>query len=302
MNKLFAATAMILTLAWGDSALGHEGVHVEIANLGVKIQKEPKNTNLYLERAVLLRRDRQFDKALADLATAEKLAPERREITLEKGLTLALAGRNEMAETLLSAYLANGLPSAKAFAARGRIRENAKRWGEARADYAAWVRLAPNPDAFLARGRMDEAMLHWDDAARGYEEGLRLLSGAIVLRLALVRVENRRGHYDRAIALIDEMLPQLPFKADWLLLRADQYAALAKPESARKDREEALREIDVRMTRRPTAFVRMARAKALYALGRNAAAWREIEIVTHDAPQIEEARQLREKIRLSLAK
>lgn len=301
MFERLAAWTIVVVSSWSFSAYAHEGVNEEIANLAAKIQKSPQNVALYLERAALLRRERQFVAALEDLAMAQKLAPDRREIALEKGLTLAATGQVKDAEALLTVYLSAGLPSVPAFLARGKIREQTQRYAEARADYAAAVALQPNPDSFLARGRMDEALSHWDDAAAGYEEGLRVLSGAVVLRLALVRVENRRGHYDRAIALVDEILPNLSFKADWLLLRAEQHAAAARPEKARKDREDALQEADERLARRPNDLARITHVKALQALGRSNDALREIESVVQHAPNWEEARVLRDRMRSSLS-
>ena len=299
MVKRLVASAVLAVSALVFSAHAHEGVNVEIATLGAKIQKDPQNVALYLQRAALLRREKQFTAALADLATAQKIAPDRREITLEKGLTCAASGQFNEAETLLSAYLDAGLPSVSAHLARGSIRERAKRYAEARMDYASAVALSPNPDSFLARGRMDEALGHWDDAATGYEEGLRILSGAVVLRLALIRVEHKRGHFDRAVTLIDEILPQLSFKAEWLLLRAEQHAAAQRLEKAQKDRQDALQEADERLARRPTDLVRIVRVKTLEALGRHKEALQEIEDVVQHAPKWEEARVVRDQIRQS---
>lgn len=300
MIKAFASSAILVTVFWAIPSAGHESVNVQITNLGAKIQKDPKNPSLYIERADLLRREKQYAAALSDLDRAQKLAPERRDLVLERGLTLAAKGDTEAAERLLSRYLASGLPSAKALLTRGKIREQALRYAEARVDYAAAVALDPQPDSFLARGRMDEALGHWDDAARGYEEGLRVLSGAIVLRLALVRVEQKRGHYARVIAVIDEILPKLPLKADWLLLRANAHEGAGRVADARKDREAALREADERLAIRPTDFAKMARVYALRALGRREEALREIEIVVEHAPKLDEARALRDEIRASL--
>jgi tetratricopeptide (TPR) repeat protein len=301
MVKHFASCVFVVVSLVAISAAAHEGVAAEITALGVKIQKAPKNTSLYIERAALFRREGQFLPALADLAIAEKLDPQRREIILEKGLTFAAKGATKEAEALLSAYLAAGLPSAKAFEVRGSIREGGKRFVEARADYAAAVALKPDPDLFLARGRMDEKLGRMDDAALGYEEGMRVLSGAVVIRLALIRVENKRGGYDRAISLIDEMLGQIPVKAEWLLLRADQHAAAGRPEKAREDREEALREAETRIASRPNDFARIARAKALRALGRPEDAIKELEVVVGHAPKFDDARILLSEILASVS-
>lgn len=299
MHKTLFSCAVFVTSLLALSAAAHESVNVQIASLDKKIQKEPQNVTAYIERAVLLRREKQFPAALADLETAQKLAPNRREILLERGLTLAAKGDSKEAENLLSAYLASGLPSAEAFVMRGQIREKAQAYADARSDYAAAVSLEPTPDTFLARGRMDETLGHWDEAARGYEEGMRILSGAVVLRLALVRVEHHRGHYDRAITLIDEIIPKLPVKADWLLLRAEEHAAAGRVDKARQDREEALREADSRISSRPTDFARMARAKALKDLGRPDEALRELAIILEHAPKFDEARILQDELRAS---
>ncbi len=281
-------------------APAHEGVSAEIAALGTRIQKEPTKTSLYIERAALFRREAKFPAALADLAIAQKLDPERREIVLEKGLTLAAKGEAKEAETLLTAFLATGIPSAKALDVRGKIREAAKRFVEARADYAAALALKADPELFLARGRMDETLAHWDDAARGYDEGMRTLAGAVVLRLALIRVENKRGRYDHAIRLVDEILPNLPVKTEWLLIRAEQHAAAGRSTNARQDREDALREADTRIAVRSTDFARMARAKALRALGRHEDAIKELEMVVSHSPKLDEARMLLDEIRASI--
>jgi len=302
MPRVFASCAIAAFLMWSLTALAHEGVNVQVAQISQKIQQNPTNSALYVERAALFRREKQFSAALSDLAHAEKLAPNRRDIQLERGLTLAAKGETKEAERLLSAYISAGLPAAKAFVARASLRENEKRFGEARSDYHAAVTLEKTPDTFLARGRMDEALGHWEDAAKGYEEGLRALSGAVVLRLALIRAEHHLGHYDRAINLIDEILPNLPLKADWLLLRADEYAAAGKPEKAQRDRLDALHESESRIARRPTDLATLSRVKALRSLGRLEEALHDVEIVVQHAPKLDEARVLRDEIRNLLSK
>lgn len=297
MRHVFASCALLAFLSWSPRIPAHEGVNVQIENVGKKIEKDPTNIALYLERAVLYRREKHFSAALTDLALAEKIAPNRRDIQLEKALTFAAKGESKEAERLLSAYIASGLPSVKAFLVRGNVRENEKRFAEARSDYHAAVTIEKTLEGILSRGRMDEALGHWEDAAKGYEEGLRALSGAVVVRLALIRVEHRLGHYDRAITLIDEMLPSLPLKGDWLLLRADEHAAAGRVDKARQDRLDALREADDRIARRPTDMAALSRVKALRALGRLEEALHDVEIVVQRAPKFAEARLLRDEIR-----
>lgn len=304
MRHVFASCALLLSLSCSYPASAHEGVNVQIQQITQKIQKEPTNPALYIERAALYRREKQFSAALADLSMAAKIDPHRRDIQLEQGLTLAAKGDDKEAERLLSAYIASGLPSVKAFLVRGTVREHLQRFADARADYHAAVTLGKTLEGFLGRGRMDEALGHWDDAAKGYEEGLRALAGAVVLRLALIRAEHQLGHYDRAITWIDEILPQLPFKGDWLLLRADEHAAAGRLEKAQQDRLDALREADERLVHRPSDLAALSRVKALRALGRFKEALHDVEIVVQHAPKFDDARFLRDEIRrlLSLEK
>ena len=125
-----------------------------------------------------------------------------------------------------------------------------------------------------------------------YEDGLGKTGGAVSVRLALVRVERARGHADRAIALVDEVLSTAQFKADWLLVRADAYEALGQKREASRDRASALVESTEKLSRKPTDLARLTRARALLALGRRDEALVEIERVREKPGHVSEADDL----------
>lgn len=291
-------TLLVAALLLPAAALAHEGPRAEMAALDTALEARPGDVELLLRRAALLRRDGQLAASLTDLAVVAHLAPARRELYAERGLTRAAAGDAAGAEADLTRFLAGG-PQALVLAARARLREAAGRLDEARADYDAAVALRPEPETYLARGRLDEARGQLDRAVAGYAEGLRACGGAVSIRLALIRAEGARGRHDRVVALADEALASAPFKAEWLLLRADGHAGAGRFAAALRDRAAALREVDEGLRRRPTDLMRLVRARALLALGRSPEAARELQAILTRSPDLAEARALLQRARRS---
>jgi tetratricopeptide (TPR) repeat protein len=273
-------------------ARAHQGLSSDLARLDERLAIRPHDVDLLLDRSVVHRRMGSFAAALADLEQVASLAPAHRRMLVERGLTFFAMKDYARAERDLDLFLSFGLGSVEAFRTRAQLREATGRPAQAIEDYGAALRLSPSPELFLARGKLQEAAGELAAAAQGYEEGLRLLGGAVALRLALLRVEKRRGQYDRAVALVDEVLPALQVKADWLLERAELHAAAGRAQAARRDRQAALDELNALLRQRPNALWLVGRARALLALGRKAEAIADLERATALAPKLEEAREL----------
>lgn len=302
MLRPLLVTAWILACAASATRVdAHPGASADIAALSQQLAERPGDAALLIQRAAAYRRQGQLDRALADLDAAARSDPNRREILLERGLLRAARKEPALAEADLTRFLASGPAAAAALAARGRLREEAGRWAEARADYHEALKLGADVELYLARGRADEALHRVDEAAAGYEEGMRATGGAVVLRLALIRVEAARGRYDRAIALVNEVLAAAPARAEWLLRRAEIHAAAGRPDAAERDRRDALREADERLARRPSDIARVTRARALLALARPADAAAELEQVARRSPKLEEAKVLLTEARRQLS-
>jgi tetratricopeptide (TPR) repeat protein len=262
------ALVLLLTLLVDAPAFAHEGATRALAVLDQRLALHPDDTGLLVERALERRRTGQFVAALGDLERAEALEPGRADVSLERALTLAEAGQEEAALHELDTLSARGSAPRIALLTRSRLLEARGRLHEARADVDAARRLHLDPDVVLTLGRLDEALGDLPAAAAGYELGLAALSGAVSIRLALIRVEAARGGHPRAIALVDEVLGTAAVRADWLLLRADLEAGRGHLAEARRDRDEALREVEESLRRRPSDHGRELRARALSALGR----------------------------------
>ena len=164
-----------------------------------------------------------------------------------------------------------------ALSARARAHELLHDDTAALADDRRALELSPQPDLYLAAGRILEARGALDDAAALYEEAMISLQGAVVIRERLIAVERRRGRPAHALALVEQLLPTLPRKGDWGLLRADLLDELGRPRAARVQRQHTLEELDQTLKVRVNAQVLQTRARCLVALGRSQEARRDVD-------------------------
>jgi len=286
--------SMLIALA-ATAAGAHPGLHHDIAAVCEAIEREPRNANLYVDRAYLERLGEEFDAALADLAEARKLEPGNLRVAAELGMTYSALGRDREADTELTAFVRNG-GTAPTFAERAKVRVRLGRLSDAVADYAAAIALKPDIEYYLSRGALQESLGEHAAAAQGYEDGRVKLGDAVTLDLALIRVEAARGRYARALALIDRQLAAAPVKTDWYLRRADVLAAAGRAAEARADRQTALREADAAVEASGSGMHLYARARAQAALGQTDAAKRDLEMVLQKSPRFADAREMLAKL------
>lgn len=273
-------------------AAAHPGPHHDIERLTKLLLKDPTRVDWLMARAQAYRLDGQFLQALADLDRAAKLNGDVSLLALERGLSLAGLRRDPEAEAELTKHLTGPRPTAGGYGERAAIRERRGRKAEAVADLTAAIALVPKVDWYLARGRLQESLDRLDDAAKGYRDGLTQCSGAVALRLELLRLEISRGRFDLATDLIDEVLPQADLKTDWYLRRADVQNAAGKPKEAGDDRARALAEAERAVARRPTALRLLMRAKVFIALDQKEQAAADLQAALRKAPSLAEAADL----------
>jgi tetratricopeptide (TPR) repeat protein len=293
VRAILGAVGVFLVSA---TAWGHQGHSAELAALDAELRARPADVGALVRRAAVHRRQRAFSRAIADLERALRLDPRRADLYLERGLTRAASGDAAGADVDFTRALAGSSEAprlaAAALAGRAVSRERLGRLEAARADYDAAIRSRPDPELVLARGRIDEARGRLDLAADGYAEGLRALGGAVVIRIALVRVERRRKNFERALALVDEVLAVAPLKADLRLVRAEVLADAGRSSDAERERLEALREIDSAIASKPNDLRRLTRARAYLALRRIPDARAELEGILSRSPKLTEAEAL----------
>lgn len=275
-----------------EPALAHPGLHHEIERVTEALRRSPDRIDLLIERAHIYRLDDQPTASLLDLRHARTLDHDNPRIACELGFTLSAMGRDEEADAELTACLDVVTGHAAALAERGRVRSRTGRPAAAIEDFSAALRRRDDVDVYIARGRLQESMGRWQDAAVGYRTGLERMHGAVVLRLALIRVETARGRYDAALDLIDEVLPTVHVKTHWLLRRAEILDAAGRTQQAHAERRRALIEADRALTRRATAINRFARAKVYVAMGKRAEAVGDLNAAIARSPGFAEAKEL----------
>ncbi len=290
---LAALLAAALSLATWPAA-GHEGYSKELQRLSERLLKRPKDAKLRLDRVRLYRRMGDLAGAVADIRVVQHQQPELPRLFLERALTREALGNVRGAEADLSRYLSSKKPVASAWAARARIRQQRKNWAGAISDYGQAIRRGPTPDLVLARGALQERLGKHADAAKGYRAALTPLGGALVVRLALIRVQRKLRRFPAALTQVNAILARAPIKTDYLLLRGEIYEEAGKAALAKKNRIAALKQADGQLAHRDTALSRLSRAKALHALGRKADARNELRRVLKKSPRLEEARALAE--------
>ena len=228
----------------------------------------PLDLELRLRRAETRRRAGDAGGALSDLVVASQVAPKDPRVLSERGLARRDLGDVHAALGDLDAYLiaAGPRPRVDALEARAEIHATHGRTAAALADLDAAVRIAPGPDVCLRRGALLESSGRLGDALRSAVDCLDVLGDAVVLRLAVVRLQRLRGAPAQALAEVDSLLAARPDHAPWLVLRAAVLTELGLPDEARADLESALEAVDRRLARRNTAQRRVLRAEILTAL------------------------------------
>src|SRR5262245_34917656 len=104
LRPSLALAALLITA----TASAHEGPRAELSALDAALEARPGDADLLLRRAALHRREGHLAASLADLAVLEHVAPARRELYYERGLTRAAAGDGAGAEADLNRFLEGG--------------------------------------------------------------------------------------------------------------------------------------------------------------------------------------------------
>ncbi|RLB56699.1 MAG: hypothetical protein DRJ42_02625 [Deltaproteobacteria bacterium] len=299
-TALLPAAAILALLAWmPGSAAADPGVERELRELTDRLAVTPADPRLLLARAELSGRLGRFDDAQADLDLAEVSGGDRGRVDLLRAVTFADAGRFEQAVRLLEGSVTLMAPRdrASAYALLATLHERFDRIDDAVLAYDRALELRPDVQLHLSRGRLLRGVGRVTEAIAGLEEGVIALAGAAVLRAQLIEIYLAAGMPRGAIGHAGVLITSARAKSRWLLLRGQAYDLAGDPRRARIDREAALADAERVLSRRGSATARLARARALSALGRDAEARADLERVVRRAPRNREARALLHALR-----
>jgi len=227
-----AATALSLAALFllAPRAQAHDSLDNEIAVLDARTLAAPEDASVWLQRGELHRLAREFDRAEADYARADVLAPDRPAILLcraalaldraqPSACTVWLARFLARADAVDDATVAQALVlNARALLALGDRARAASEYGRAFA-------TAPAPRADWALGRARLLLAGGDSAAAlaGLRHALDRLPGEPALTLLAAELEAAAGDVDDAAARLDLLARASECPAAMLAKKGDLY-------------------------------------------------------------------------------
>lgn len=254
VRTVAAAVLMAVPCSWlvlMPPAAAHGPIDEQIATLTSRIQEDPQNATLYLNRGVLHRHHREWDAALADFDRSAQLAPTLAEVDLARGRTLLEAGRPGPAKVALDRFLAKRPDHAKALVARARVLVEMDQNRAAVQDYTRAITLEARlsrgiPDHYLERARAVAAQgkEYIGEAVQGLDEGIARLGPLVSLQLYAIELELSAKRYEGALARLESVAAQTPRKESWLARRAEILEQAGRQEEARLAYRQALSAIE----------------------------------------------------------
>ncbi len=236
MTRLLRIMLLVLSVP----LFAHEGLHDQIVEMTKRIQADPANAALHLQRGELYRLHQQFELASRDYDRAAALDPHLHSVDLGRGLLWMAAGRTSDAIGALQRYVAAEPNDPEGRTALARALVRAGRSSEAAIEYTAALRNVPDPDigieraqAFLAAGKAEEAL-------RGLDELLTRLGPVVTLQLTAIDIEVHRENMDGALRRIDAAMAIAPRNEMWLELRGDLLMCAGRASEAREAYQAAL--------------------------------------------------------------
>lgn len=256
--------------------LAHADLDRQIADMTTRIEKDPRNAELYLKRGELHRIHRDWGAARTDYRRARKLRPDLATVDYFIGKLHLDAGRPKQAKKSLDRYLAREPTHAKALVARARALVRLGKPLDAAGDFTRAIdsydsEARPDPSYYLERARalMETETDLVDVALAGLDEGLARLGRPVTLQLYAVELELGRGRHDEALARLETIASQSGRQETWLVRRGEILESAGRHDEARAAFTRALDEIEsLPAGRRGSRAMLRLRAQAESALAR----------------------------------
>lgn len=236
------AAVLVLVLAGGAPCFGHVGVDERIESLGDRIAHDPKNAELYLDRAELHRSHQHWDEALADYRKAQELLTgssddaEYQKVPFYMGRLWQERGRPQKALPLLNAFLAKFPEHGGALESRAKAYYDAGMPLSAARDMDTLIKLKKKsiPQYYLDKTKylLGAGPGYHDWAMAAIDDGIARSGPLVTLIHFAVVTERKHGRYDQALAYIEQLPDSLRNLPEWLVRRADILYDAGRPEAA----------------------------------------------------------------------
>lgn len=272
--ELGAAAALGLALACGvsrvpaEAARGpHDGLHEQIAAVTLKIERQPRDPALYLQRANLYRLHRDWDAAVSDLERARERGAGGDQLDLLRGRLYLDLGWLQSARLFVERYVAAHPRDPAGVELLALALAQAGQHGAAADRYGELIALSPQPlpEYYIARAQARAAVgpEHVDRALAGLDEGVRRLGPIVTLQQLAIELELSRGGFDAALERLATVAAQSGRQERWLLQRGEILLQAGRRAEAREALEACLEAIaGLRARHRNTQAVLDLKARA----------------------------------------
>jgi predicted Zn-dependent protease len=217
-------------------AHAHEGLHEQLAAITAKINRDPKNASLYLQRGELHRLHHDWRRATADYDQATRLQPGLTIVDLARGKMLFESGRFQRAKLVLDRFLVQQPNHFEGLLTRARVLAKLGSTADAVKDFTRAIALSavPDPELYLERaGTIAKDGKSIAEALSGLDEGIKQLGPIVTLQLPAIDLELRRHNYEGALTRLDLIAAQSERKEAWLVRRGEILKLAGREEEAR---------------------------------------------------------------------
>jgi tetratricopeptide (TPR) repeat protein len=236
---------VILLAAFNPNSLrAHGDVDGQVAALDARIQTDPRNPVLYLQRGELQRHLQHWDLAEKDLRTAERLDDRLAAVHLARALLMLESGRPDQALPSVDRFLIVEPRRADAHETRGRILARLGQNTESEAALSKAIELLamPTPDIYLTRNEVIVAQgpASYGRAVAGLDDGISRIGSVVTLELAAIELERRMAKWDAALRRIDTMMQLSTRREPWFVRRAEILGQAGRHADAQRAYAQAL--------------------------------------------------------------
>ncbi|HYI08019.1 MAG TPA: tetratricopeptide repeat protein [Thermoanaerobaculia bacterium] len=220
----------------------HDELADQIHNANHRIEQQPRNAELYLQRGELYRLDEEWEKAERDYRRALQLDPALEAVHFGRGLMLYESGRNSEAIHPLQRFIANHPDDPHARVIFARVLMKLGRPVDAAVEYDAALTFLPwlDPDVIVERARALAAAGRPSEALQALDDGMAQLGLLAALQLTAIEIELQTCHAEKALLRIEASEAAAPRKESWLARRGDILHGLDREEEARAAYRQAL--------------------------------------------------------------
>lgn len=253
----------------------HPEIEEQIRAVERRMEQDPDNAALYLQRGELHRIHRDWADAEADYRRASDLDPGLAIIEYCRGRLKLESGDPDSARQLLDSYLQKRPNDANALAARGRALVQlgeqlaaARDLGKA-IEHASEANLRPGLYLEQARALMAAGPEQLDNAVACLDAGLEKLGEPVALQLYAVELETEGKRYNAALRRIDRLASQAARQEPWLMRKGAILEAAGRRGAALEAYRAALKAVDaLPQSRRGSRAVTKLEAEARAAIER----------------------------------